>query len=349
MAGTRYVELHAHSCWSLREGASNVDEIVGQALALGYEAMALTDHDNLYGAMEYAQAAKARGLRPITGCELTLTPREAGGEPSHVTVLAATVTGYRNICQLLSRAFKEYGKDSPRVEHGWLFEWHEGLIVLSGCREGELSRLVDRARDGEAGAMQRAEAIAAEYREVFGDQFYVELQHHDVYGDTGRVAGLAELAERVGVPIVATNNPHYHVRERHRLNDVLAAIRHRLTLDSSARGAAAELGVLPQARGGDGAPLRAVPGGNREHGGHRGALRIRPGGRPALPVAGIPGAGRRFERRGAAGHLRAGLRAQVRPAGTGHPRRGTEAAGAGTGADRASRAGGLLPGVLADP
>lgn len=228
MAG--YVELHAHSCWSLREGASSTDELVTQALRLGYEAMAVTDHDNLYGAMEYAQGAKARGLRPITGCELTLVPSQEAGEPSHITVLAATVEGYRNLCRLLSRAHTTYGKDEPRVEKAWLFEWHEGLIVLSGCAQGELSRL---CAEGAAESLQAAERIAGEYLAVFGDRFYVELQHHDVYGDTQRVATLAALAGRLNIPVVATNNAHYHVRERHRLHDALVAVRHRLTLDSS--------------------------------------------------------------------------------------------------------------------
>ena len=228
----------------MREGASSTDELVGRALALGYEAMAVTDHDNLYGAMEYAKAARERGLRPITGCELTV--RGAEGERSHITVLAESVDGYRNLCRLLSRAYKTYGKDEPGIEKAWLFEMHEGLIVLSGCRESELARLTDplrpspptplptRASRARGEGTRTAEAIAREYLEVFGrGRFFVELQHHDVYGDGLRAAALAELAERVGAEVVATNNVHYHVRERHRLNDVLIAIQHRLTLDSS--------------------------------------------------------------------------------------------------------------------
>jgi len=223
-----YVELHAHSCWSLREGASSTDELVDRAIALGYPALALTDHDNLYGAMEFAKAARERGLHPITGVELTMAPSEPGGEETHLTVLAESVEGYRNICRLLSRAYRVHGKDSPRTEKEWLFEHRQGLIVLSGCRKGELWRLLEK------GERARAREVALEYREVFGrDHFYVELQHHDVFGDSRRVAELAELAADVGLEVVATNNAHYHVRSRHRVNDVLVAIRHRLTLDSS--------------------------------------------------------------------------------------------------------------------
>ncbi|PWB41926.1 MAG: error-prone DNA polymerase [Dehalococcoidia bacterium] len=245
-----YVELHAHSCWSLREGASTTDELIDRALALGYPAMALTDHDNLYGAMEYAQAARERGLKPITGCELTVgggrreegegsappLPRSGAlatrdsplATPSHLTVLAQDVEGYRNLCRLLSRAYRVHGKDAPVVEREWLFEHHAGLVVLSGCRDSELARLA-------VAEPRRAAELAGEYREVFGDRYYVELQHHDVFGDTERVAALAAVAERCGIEVVVTNNVHYHVRTRHRLNDVLVAVRHRLTLDSSHR------------------------------------------------------------------------------------------------------------------
>ena len=131
-----YCELHAHSCWSLREGASSNDEMVDRAAALGYRSLAITDHDNLYGAMEFARAAKERGLRPITGCELTMAPTQADGPTSHLTILAENVAGYRNLCRLLSRAYGTYGKDAPQVELAWLAEQREGLIVFPGARTG---------------------------------------------------------------------------------------------------------------------------------------------------------------------------------------------------------------------
>ncbi|MBK9545905.1 MAG: error-prone DNA polymerase [Dehalococcoidia bacterium] len=239
-----YVELHAHSCWSLREGASATDELIDRALQLGYPALALTDHDNLYGAMEFAKSANERGLKPITGAEITIgyspSPATAGsresgpegeGPTSHLTILAMDVTGYRNLCRLLSRAYQVHGKDTPLVEREWLFELNEGLIVLSGCRDSELVRLSDPsvASSSHSAAME----LATAYRAIFGDRYYIELQHHDVFGDTERVAALASLAEQLGIETVATNNVHYHVRTRHRLNDVLVAVRHRQTLDSS--------------------------------------------------------------------------------------------------------------------
>lgn len=231
--GTRpsYVELHAHSCWSLREGASSTDDLIDRAIQLGYPALALTDHDNLYGAMEFAKAARERHLKPITGAEITMG---TGGEglTSHLTVLAQNVAGYRNLCRLLSRAYRTHGKDAPRVERDWLFEHNEGLIVLSGCQDSELARATEPLGTRNSG-LGTPEAIASAYRDVFGDRFYIEAQHHDVFGDSERVAALARLAAHTGIEMVATNNVHYHVRTRHRLNDVLVAVRHRLTLDSS--------------------------------------------------------------------------------------------------------------------
>jgi error-prone DNA polymerase len=224
-----YVELHAHSCWSLREGASRTGELIGRALELGYQALALTDHDNLYGAMEFAKDARERGLKPITGTEITMI------DDSHLTVLCESLDGYRNLCRLLSMAYREGGKDSPAIEQDWLFEHREGLIVLSGCRNGALSRLLDCwLQDGDVAAKREAEHLVATYRDALGSSHYfVELQHHDVYGDTPRVAALAALAGRLGLEVVATNNVHYHVRGRHRLNDVLVSIRHHKTLDAS--------------------------------------------------------------------------------------------------------------------
>jgi len=220
-----YVELHLHSCWSLREGASLVEELLERARQLGYDTLGLTDHDGLYGAMEFAKKAYGTaggvGIRPITGAELTLT------DGSHLTVLAETVEGYRNLCRLLSLAYRS-DRDTPRTDREALFTHSSGLIVLSGCREGEIARLLD------AGSTKSAEAVAADYRERLGaEQFYLELQHHDVYGDSPRVEALIGLAQRTAIPVVATNNVHYHVRERHRLHDVLVAIRHRRTLDTS--------------------------------------------------------------------------------------------------------------------
>ncbi len=216
-----YTELHLHSCWSLREGASKPEELLLRAKELGYDTLALTDHDGLYGSMEFARLAHELGIHPITGTELTLM------DGSHLTVLAETTEGYRNLCRVLSLAHRA-DRERPRTDREVLFAHSEGLIVLSGCREGEIPRLL------EAGQAAAADAVAREYEHRLGaGQFYLEMQRHSLYDDDRLVVALAGLSQRTGIPTVATNNVHYHGRERHRLHDVLVAIHHRRTLDTS--------------------------------------------------------------------------------------------------------------------
>ncbi|MFN8534335.1 MAG: error-prone DNA polymerase [Dehalococcoidia bacterium] len=218
----RYVELHCHTYYSLRDGASSPTELIGRAVELGYPALAATDHDGLYGAMEFARTATEYGIRPITGAEVTTT----GGY--HLTLLVETRHGYQNLCRLLSAAYQTFGKDDPEVTLDSLFNHAEGLIVLSGCRRGELSAWA------QAGDLDEAERVARRFREWLGpDNFFVELQHNLVQGDRDRNATLSALARRLGLQTVATNDVHYHTRERHRLHDVLVAIRNRTTLDAS--------------------------------------------------------------------------------------------------------------------
>jgi error-prone DNA polymerase len=217
-----YAELHVHSHWSLLEGASSPLELVLRARELGYEALALTDHDGLYGAMEFAQCARAWGLRPITGAEITLQ----GGH--HLTLLCETQQGYANLCRLLSHAHLSHEKGQPAIDMDTLARHAEGLIALSGCRRGEVPSLVAEGR------IDEAKAAARRYADIFGRQsFFIELQQNLVHGDTARNRELIALARRLRLGTVATNNVHYHVRERHRLQDVLVAIKHRTTLESS--------------------------------------------------------------------------------------------------------------------
>jgi error-prone DNA polymerase len=234
---TIYAELHLHSAFSFLDGASLPGELVERAVELGYCALALTDHDGLHGAMELAQAAKSAGIQPITGAEVTLA------DGSHLTLLAETPAGYANLSRLIAHAHLTSPRLEPRLELAVLREHVEGIILLTGCREGELARLVD------AGQLDAARTVLRRYREWCGaGNVFVELQQNLVHGDTPRIARLAGLAEEVGLPVVATGNVHYHVRERHRLQDVLVAVRHRTTLDAShaLRRANSEFFLQPQ-------------------------------------------------------------------------------------------------------
>jgi error-prone DNA polymerase len=219
---TPYAELHAHSNFSFLEGASHVDELVLRALELGYDTLALTDHDGLHGAMEFAQCARAWGLRPITGAEITLA------DGHHFTLLCETQQGYANLCRLLTHAHLEHERGKPCVEPAVLARHTEGLIAFSGCRRGEVSLSIA------AGKHREAEAAARRYAEWFGSEnFFLELQNNLVYGDVRRNRMLAELAEHLKLGIVATGNVHYHTRDRHRLQDALVAIKNRTSLDAS--------------------------------------------------------------------------------------------------------------------
>ncbi|HXL34919.1 MAG TPA: error-prone DNA polymerase [Gemmatimonadales bacterium] len=218
-----YIELHCHSAFSFLDGASLPEQLALTASQLGYPALALTDHNGLYGSMAFAQEAKQLGLQAITGAELTLL------DGSHVTILAETPEGYANLCRLISEAhLGRADRRDPRLEFAALEARHAGLIVLSGCRNGLLPRVL--RRDGPAAARRFAERCRA----VFGpDRFFVELQRNYVRGDRALTRALIDIAANVRLSVVASGNVHYHTRERHRLHDVLVAIRHRTTLDGS--------------------------------------------------------------------------------------------------------------------
>ena len=215
-----YVELHAHSSYSFLDGASLPEELAVEAAELGYPALALTDHDGVYGSLEFAHAAKHFGVRPITGAELTLT------DGSHVTLLVETQQGYANLSRLITAAHAHTrlpGKESqppadPALDQTLLEELNEGLVCLSGC-----------ARHGLA---VRNPNAAARLAQAFGrDSFFVELQRPYERGDARRNTALRHLADSLGVPTLVTGDVHAHHLRRAPLQDVLVAVRHRSSLD----------------------------------------------------------------------------------------------------------------------
>jgi error-prone DNA polymerase len=222
-----YVELHCHSAYSFLDGASLPEELALRAAELGYEALALTDHDGVYGSLEFAQAAKAFGLRPITGAEVTLA------DGSHLTLLVETSRGYANLCRLLSAAHA-HKRLEPRLDPAELEERNEGLIALSGCARSGLA-----VRDPNA---------AARLARVFSrDRFFVELQRPYLRGDTRRNGALRDLAAALGVRTVVTGDVHAHHPRRVPLQDVLVAVKHRTSLE----------GCEPERRGNDESVLRS--------------------------------------------------------------------------------------------
>ena len=212
-----YVELHCHSAFSFLDGASHPEELALRAAELGYEALALTDHEGVYGSLEFATAAKHFGVRPITGAEVTLH----GGH--HVTLLVESSQGYSNLCRLLTAAHahtrpkEDAAPLPPALDPALLAELNDGLVCLSGC-----------ARDGLG---VRDPNAAAELARAFGERFYVELQRPFERGDARRNALLRDLAAHIGAPTVVTGNVHAHHPRRTDLQDVLVAIRSCTSLD----------------------------------------------------------------------------------------------------------------------
>lgn len=216
-----YAELHCHSVYSFQEGASFPHELLLRAKELGLPAVALTDHDSLTGAIEFGHTAKSLGIKPITGAEVTLTDRK------HLTLIAATQQGYRNLCRLLSYGHIRGDRRTPAIDPEWLKEMSGGIIALSGCSRGPAASLL------EAGKHDAARESLRQYADWFDGNFYVELQNNLVYDDPERNRALYRLSKELGLPAVATNNVHYHERERHRLNDAMVAIRHLENLEDS--------------------------------------------------------------------------------------------------------------------
>ncbi len=217
-----YVELHCHSNFSFLDGASHPEELARRAAELGYPALALTDHNGLYGIVRFSQAAKEHGVRPIFGAEITL----ANGH--HLILLARNSTGYANLSQLLSAAQLENPKGNAKVTREQLESHRRGLIALSGCGQGEIPSLLMKNE------IDQACEVARQMLELFGkDSFYLELQHHNLPVHELLCQKLARLGKQTGIPLVATNNVHFAQAEQRRIQDVLTCIKNHVTLDEA--------------------------------------------------------------------------------------------------------------------
>lgn len=224
-----FVHLHCHSHYSLLDGAGQIDELVEQAKAFRMNALALTDHGNLYGALEFYQKAKAAGIKPILGYEAYVAPgsrfqKEAVGlkEASfHLTLLAYNRTGFQNLLKLASAAFLEGFYYRPRIDKDLLTQYHEGLICLSGCASSELSRALLTSTEED---MDRAVQVASWFRDLFGDRYFLEVQDNGLEVQKNILRGAIRLSGRLGIPLVATSDVHYVRREDAVAQDILLCI-----------------------------------------------------------------------------------------------------------------------------
>jgi DNA polymerase-3 subunit alpha len=222
-----FVHLHCHSEYSLLDGANRIDDLIQRAKAFEQPALAITDHGNMHAAWEFQEKARKAGLKPILGMEAYVAPgdRRARGRPApgqrpyyHLVLLARDLQGYRNLAKLSSLGYTEgfYGK--PRIDRELLARHHEGLIVTSACMAGEVATHLLDGRDDEAAE------VAAWYAELFRGRYYLEVQAHGSEGQAALNAKVLALADRLGLPVVATNDSHFLRREDHDAHDVLLCI-----------------------------------------------------------------------------------------------------------------------------
>ncbi|XZE55122.1 DNA polymerase III subunit alpha [Planctomycetaceae bacterium SH139] len=233
VAATRpFVHLHCHSHYSLLDGAGSIDKLVKRCGEHGMNALALTDHGNLHGALEFYRKAKEGGINPIIGYEAYIAPGsrfDKGGAGSsrdasyHLTLLAQNRTGFKNLVKLASAAMLEGFYFKPRIDKELLEAHHEGIICLSGCVSSEFSRAVLKGIDT-AEVEQEARDVAGWFQRLFGERYFVEIMNNGVDIQRQQLAGAVDIANRMGLPVVATSDTHYVDPEDAEAQDVMLCI-----------------------------------------------------------------------------------------------------------------------------
>ena len=220
-----FVHLHVHSEYSLLDGANRIKQLPKVAKELGMDAIAITDHGVMYGAIEFYKACKDEGIKPIIGCEVYVAPRtrfdkESGidNKYNHLILLAKNNEGYKNLSKMVSIGFTEGYYYKPRIDLETLEKYHEGLVCCSACLAGSLPQAI---LDGN---MEKAEEIALWYRNLFGEDYYIEIQTNTLKEQALVNQKLVELSRKLDIPLVATNDAHYTRREDAYNHEVLLCI-----------------------------------------------------------------------------------------------------------------------------
>ncbi len=222
----KFVHLHTHSHFSLLDGLIKIDELVSRAKELGMEALALTDHGNLYGAVEFYKKATKAGIKPILGMEAYVAPTsrfEKNGRENkyrHLTLIAENQTGWQNLIKISTKSHLEGFYYKPRADKELLKEYSEGLIAMSGCLGGEIPNLILENK------LTEAEKVAREYQNIFGENnFFLEVWHHPNVEGAGKVKnGIIELGRKLNIPLVATQDIHYLNFDDGQYHDILLAV-----------------------------------------------------------------------------------------------------------------------------
>lgn len=230
-----FVHLHVHSEYSLLDGAARIADLIKQAKDLGMPALALTDHGVMYGVIDFYSTASEQGLKPIIGCEVYVAPhsrfeKTAGDSAHHLLLLAENNEGYRNLMKLSTLAFIEGYYYRPRVDKELLAAHHDGLIALSGCLKGEVSQLILQDK------YDQAKEAALGFQKIFGEgNFFLEIQNQDLQEQVPLNKGLVELSRELKIPLVATNDVHYVVKDDASAQEALLCVQTGSTLDEEDR------------------------------------------------------------------------------------------------------------------
>src|SRR3990167_7279899 len=223
----KFVHLHTHSHYSLLDGLAKIDDLISRAKELGMKALALTDHGNLYGAIEFYKKAREAGIKPILGMETYVAPRtrfdkenKIDDRYSHLTLLVKNNAGWQNLIKLSTYAHLEGFFYKPRIDKELLEKYHDGIIALSGCLGGKIPQLILN------GKFSEAEKSAEEYKNIFGEKnFFLEIGHHPNIEESKKInEGLVELSKKTGIPLVATQDIHYAKSEDAEYHDILLAV-----------------------------------------------------------------------------------------------------------------------------
>jgi len=239
MTKNNFVHLHCHTQYSLLDGANKIDALIERTKKLNQPAIAMTDHGNMFGAVEFYRKAVAAGIKPMLGCEVYVAPgsrferqgvdRGNKEHNHHLILLAMNLEGYRNLCKLVTRGFTEGFYYKPRIDKELLREHNAGLIALSGCLSSEMAKAVT------AGSMDQARQVAETYRALFEDRYYLEVQDNKIPLQEQVNSAIIELSKELSLPVVATNDCHYLDPEDADAHDVLLCIQTGKGLDDANR------------------------------------------------------------------------------------------------------------------
>ena len=231
-----FVHLHVHTEYSLLDGFCRIDQIAKKAKSMGQNAIAVTDHGVMYGAVAFYRACQKEGIKPIIGCEVYVAPRSRFDKEhgidnnySHLILLCKDEIGYRNLCALVSAGFTEGFYVRPRIDWDLLHAHAAGLVCLSGCLAGEIPQAILN------GDRDKARSRAEDLHKLFGEDFYLEIQNHGIEEEARVAEGLVELSKETGIPLVLTNDAHYLTREDAYYQDVLMCIQTGKTVDEENR------------------------------------------------------------------------------------------------------------------